>query len=84
MEISRELLDYRVMCHKIRQIHGLNNRRVHMYTVIADVDPDELENGKPICKTNKTEGAFPSVGRKLHFSMDGHEKLMGFQNSNYH
>ena len=55
-----------------------------MYTVIADVDPDELENGKPIFKTNKTEGAFSSVGRKLHFSMDGHEKLMGFQNSNYH
>ena len=55
-----------------------------MYTAIADVVPDELENGKPVFKTNKTEGAFPSVGRKLNFSMDGHEKLMGFQNNNYH
>ena len=27
-----------------------------MYAVMADVDPDELENGKPRLKANKAKG----------------------------
>ena len=52
----RELLDHRAICHKIRWVHCLNDTGGHVYVVMADVDPDELENGKPRLKVNKAKG----------------------------
>ena len=49
------------MYHKIRQVHGLNVTRDQVYAAMSDVDPDELENRKPILTRKKTKGTFSSV-----------------------
>ena len=78
-----QLLDYRLMYHKIRQVHGLNITRDQVYAAMTDVDPEGLENRKPILKKKKTKSTFSSVGPNWVLSMDGHDKLMGYQNSTF-
>ena len=46
------------MHHKIRQVHGLNVTRDQVYAAITDVDPDGLENRKPILKKKKKKSTF--------------------------
>ena len=50
------------MCHKIRQVHGLNVARDQVQAVMTDVHPEGLENRKPILKKKKTKNTFSSVG----------------------
>ena len=50
------------MYHKIRQVHGLNVTRDQVYAAMTDVDPEGLENRKPILKKKKTKSTFSSVG----------------------
>ena len=69
------------MYHKIRQVHGLNVTKDQVYAVMTDVDTDGLENRKPMFKKKKTKIAFSTVGLNWVLSMDGHDKLMGYQNS---
>ena len=38
-----QLLGYRAMCQKIRQVHGLNVTRDHAYAAMTYVDPEGLE-----------------------------------------
>ena len=78
-----QLLGYRAMYHKIRQVHGLNITGDQVYATLTDVDPDGLENRKPILKKKKTKSTFSSVGPNWVLSMDGHDKLMGYQNSTF-
>ena len=61
-------------------MHGLNVTRNQVYAAIADVDPEELENRKPILKTKST---FSSAGPNWVLSMDGHDKLMVYQSSTF-
>ena len=70
---------YRViaMYHKIRQVHGLNVTRDQVYAAMTDVDPEGLENRKPILKKKKTKSTFSSVGPNWVLSMDGHDKANG-------
>ena len=69
------------MYHKIRQVHGLNATRDQVYAAMTDADPERLENRKPILKEKKTKSTFSSVSPNWVLSMDGHDKLMGYQNS---
>ena len=71
------------MYHKIRQVHGLNVTRDQVYAAMTDVDPDGLENRKPIPKKKKTKGTFSSVSPNWVLSVDGCDKLMGYQNSTF-
>ena len=57
-----QLLGYRAMYHKIRQVHGLNVTRDQVYLAMTDVNPEGLENRKPILKKKKTRSTFSSVG----------------------
>ena len=76
---------YRViaMYHKIRQVHGLNVTRDQVYAAMTDVHPEGLENRKPILKKKKTKSTFSSAGPNWVLSMDGHDKLMGYQNTTF-
>ena len=67
------------MYHKIRQVHGLNVTRDQVYAAMTDVDPEGLENRKPILKKKKMKSTFSSVGPNWVLLMDGHDKLMGYQ-----
>ena len=82
-EGSGQLLSYRAMYHKIRQMHSLNVTRDQVYAAMTDVHPEELENRKPILKKKKTKSTFSSVGPNQVLSMNGHDKLMGYQNSTF-
>ena len=72
-----QLLGYCAMYHKIRQVHGLNVTRDQVYAAMTDVDPEGLENRKPILKKKKTKSTFSSVGPNWVLSMDGHDKANG-------
>ena len=76
---------YRViaMYHKIRQVHGLNVTRDQVYVAMTDGYREGLENRKPILKKKKTKSTFSSAGPYWVLSMDGHDKLMGYQNTTF-
>ena len=76
-------LGYRPMCHKIRHVHGLNVTMDQVYAVMTHIYPEDLENRKPILKKKKTKSTFSSVGPNWVLSMDGHDKLMGYQTSTF-
>ena len=61
-------------------MHGLNVTRNQVYAAIGDVDPEGLENRKPILKTKST---FCSAVPNWVLSMDGHDNLMVYQNSTF-
>ena len=79
-----QLLGYCAMYHKIRQVHGLNVTRDQVYAAMTDVHPEGLENRKPMLKKKKAKSTFSSVGSNwVLLLMDGHDKLMGCQNSTF-
>ena len=53
-----ELLGYRAMYHKIRQVHGLNVTRDQVYAAMTGIDPEELEKESPHSRKRK---------RRVHF-----------------
>ena len=71
------------MYQKIRQVHGLNVTRDQVYAAMTDVDSKGLEKRKPILKKKKMKSTFSSVGPNWVISMDGYDKLMGYQNSTF-
>ena len=50
-----------------------------VYTVMYDVDPDALAEN--ILRRRKAKGNFASRGPNWVHSLDGHDKLIGYQNS---
>ena len=50
---------------------------------MTDVHPEGLENRKPILKKKKTKSTFSSVDPNQVLSVDGHDKLMRYQNSTF-
>jgi hypothetical protein len=48
-----------------------------------ELDPEGLECRAPGFKTEKKKGKFTSLGPNFVHSLDGHDKLMGFENSTY-
>ena len=78
-----QLLGYRALQLKIRQIHGLNVPRDLVYAAMTDVSPEGLANRLPRFKEKRKKGRFSSVGPNWVFSFDGHDKLMGYQNHTF-
>lgn len=79
-----KLLGYRAMQKTLRQEHGLNIPRDLVHAVMYDVDPQGLEDrGGVGTGKKKKKGTFTSKGPNWVHSLDGHDKLMGFQNSTY-
>ena len=54
-----QLLGYRAMYHKIRQVHGLNVTRDQVYAAMTDVHPEGLEN--PYSRKRKRRVHFPQL-----------------------
>ena len=79
-----KLLGYRAMQKKLRQEHELNVPRDLVYAVMQEVDPEGLEtrggvgNGR-----QKKKGKYTTRGPNFVHSLDGHDKLMGYQNSTF-
>ena len=64
-------------------MHGLNVTRDQVYAAMTDVDPEGLENRKPILKKKNMKSTFSSVGPNWVLSMDRHNKLMRYQSSTF-
>lgn len=78
-----KLLGYRALHKKIRQIYDLHVPRDLVHAVMYKVDPDALEQRAPQFKKKKPKGHFTSPGPNSVHSLDGHDKLMGYQNSTF-
>lgn len=78
-----KLLGYRSMQRKVRDEHGLNVPRDLVHAVMQDVDPDGLQARALGAKATKKKGQFTSKGSNFVHSVDGHDKMMGYQNSTF-
>lgn len=78
-----KLISYRAMYYEIRQEHKLNVPRNLVHEIIYDLDPEGLQARLPIGKKQKEKGYFVTKGTNWVHSMDGHDKLMGYQNSTF-
>ena len=67
----------------IRQEHELNVPRDLVHAVMYDLDPEGLEAHSFGAKKRKPKGHFTTKGPNFVHSVDGHDKLMGYQNSTY-
>ena len=79
-----KLLGYRAMQKTLRQEHELKVPRDLVYVVMQDVDPEELQAkggvGNP---KQKEKGKYTTKGPNFVHSFDGHDKLLGYQNSTF-
>ena len=83
MEGPGKLLGYRNMNLKLRTEHGIRVPRQVVYDVMWDIDPQALYERNLKKKTKKVKQPFVSDGSNWVFSLDGHDKMMGFQNSTF-
>ena len=83
LEGPGRLLGYRAMQKKIRQEYHLNVPRDVVYATMMDLDPEGLEERAIGHKKKKKKGVFTSKGTNWVHSLDGHGKLMGFQQNTY-
>ena len=81
---SGKLLRYRAMQKTLRQEHELKVPRDLVYVVMQDVDPEGLQakggTGNP---KQKQKGKYTTKGPNFVHSLDGHDKLVGYQNSTF-
>lgn len=77
------LLGYGLMHKKIRQKHDLFVARDKVYDVMQDVDPEGLAARGLGTKKYRKKGNFTSLGPNWVHSLDGHDKLVGYQNSTF-
>ena len=71
------------MHRKIRQEYGINVTRDQVYNVMSDLDLEGLEARGGIGAKKKEKGTFTTRGSNWVHSLDGHDKLMGYQNSTF-
>ncbi|XP_066925387.1 uncharacterized protein [Clytia hemisphaerica] len=78
-------LGYRSMSQKIREVHSLKVPRDMVYEVMKELDPEGLESrgGVGIPKRRRRNRRFISPGSNYCFSLDGHDKLCGYQKSTF-
>eukprot|EP00794_Sanderia_malayensis_P002824 gene2824-3264_t len=83
MEGPGKLLGYRALHRKIREVHQLNVPREIVYAIMTDIDPDGLKarGNVGIARRPKRNKTFESMGPDHTMSLDGHDKLCGFQKS---
>ena len=68
------------MYHKIRQEHKHNAPRNLVHALMYDLDPERFEAWFLMGKKKERKGHFVTKGTNWVNSMDGHDKLMGYQN----
>ncbi|XP_028404817.1 uncharacterized protein LOC114527386 [Dendronephthya gigantea] len=82
-----QLLGYRAMQKKLREVHNLAVPRGLVHNVMGIVvDPDGLERRGNVGVKKRRRGAmgtFTSLGSNHTHSGDGHDKLMGFMNDTF-
>ena len=78
-----QMLGYRAMHLKLKAIHGINVPRDAVYAAMTEVDPMGLAGRTPAFKKKPKKGHYSSVGPCWLYSLDGHDKLMGYQNSTF-
>ena len=78
-----KLLGYRAMQRKIRQEHHMNVPRDLVHAVMYDLDPEGLEARGLKAKRKKPKGHFTTKGTDWVHSVDGHDNIMGYQNSTF-
>jgi len=78
-----KLLGYRAMHLKLRQKYDLNLPRDLVYNIMSTDYKDVLEERRPGIKKRKKKINFTTKGPDWVFSLDGHDKLMGYQNSTF-
>ena len=83
LEGPGRLLGYRAMNQKLRTEHNVQVPRHLVYNMIAELDPEGLEARNLQRKKKKPKGQFTSEGPLWVASLDGHDKLCGYQNSTF-
>ena len=68
------------MNQKLRTEHDIKVPRNVVYNVMTEVDPDGLKKRSVINKKKKRDQVFKSDGPDFVWSLDGHDKLCGYQN----
>ena len=77
-----KLLGIRAMNQKLRTEYGIKVPRHLTYNAMKHVDPDGLEARK-CAKKKKKKGTFTSDGPMYVLSLDGHDKMYGYQKWTY-
>lgn len=75
-----KLLGYRALNHKLRTEHNIKVPRHLVYDMLTEMDPEGLEGRSVEKKTRKKKQPFESDGPLWVVSLDGHDKLCGYQN----
>ena len=83
LEGPGKLLGYRAMIQKLRTKHNVQVPRHLVCNVMAELDPEGLEARNLQRKRKKVKGHFTSEGPLWVVSLDGHDKLCGYQNSTF-
>lgn len=73
-----KLLGYRALNTKLRMEHGIKVPRHLTHNVMKRVDPEGLESRRK-GKKRKKRGVFSSDGPMYLLSLDGHDKMYGYQ-----
>ena len=77
-----KLSGYRAINQKLRTEHNVLVP-CHLVYVMAELDPEGLEARNLQRKKKKVKGHFTSEGPLWVVSLDGHDKLCGYQNSTF-
>eukprot|EP00794_Sanderia_malayensis_P013470 gene13470-14861_t len=80
-----KLLGYRALHKKIRELHQLNVPRDVVYAMMEEVDPAGLRERAVVGKAKRPPrtGIFNSKGSDWTMSLDGHDKLCGYQKATF-
>ena len=77
------MLGYRAMTQKMRQKYELKVPRALVHNLMFELDPDGLARRASGAKKRKAKGHFVILGPNWTYSLDGHDKMMGYQNSTF-
>ena len=72
-------LGYRALNQKLRNEHNVKVPRHLVYSVLTEMDPEGLEGRAVNKKINRKKVPFSSEGPLWVVSLDGHDKLCGYQ-----
>eukprot|EP00112_Aurelia_sp_Birch-Aquarium-sp1_P026060 Seg90.12 transcript_id=Seg90.12/GoldUCD/mRNA.D3Y31 product="hypothetical protein" protein_id=Seg90.12/GoldUCD/D3Y31 len=80
-----KLLGYRALHKKIREVHQLKVPRDVVYAMMEEVDPTGLQERAVVgkAKRHRRTGGFSSEGSDWTMSLDGHDKLCGYQKATF-
>lgn len=83
LEGPGKLLGYRAMNQKLRTQYNVKVPRHLVHNLMYDLDPEGLEGRNLQKKGKKVKQPFTSEGPLWVISLDGHDKLCGYQNSTF-